>query len=66
LTRYSNINGTTRIGSTSYTYDADNRLVTLQYYSGSGTVFTTITYLHDPGGRADATGIQRHDQVSLQ
>jgi RHS repeat-associated protein len=51
ITRYSNLAGTTTIGSTSYSYDADNRLSTLQHRNGAGSLYSNYTYAYDPGSR---------------
>jgi RHS repeat-associated protein len=47
-TRYSDLNATTTIGSSSYTYDSDNRVSNLQHKNGAGTtVLANYTYVYD-------------------
>jgi YD repeat-containing protein len=47
-TRYSDLAGHTKIGTSSYTYDAAERLSNQQDATGSGTVYANYTYTYDP------------------
>jgi YD repeat-containing protein len=68
--RYSNLAGTTKVGSTTYTYDADNRLSNLQHFNGSGTSLANYTYTYDNASRVQtevlngATTTYTYDNVN--
>src|SRR5262249_55701455 len=48
-TRYSSLDGTTKVTSASYAYDQDNRLTNLeQFPSAGGTALSNLTYTYDP------------------
>jgi RHS repeat-associated protein len=51
LTRSSNTVGTTVVGSTTYLYDAANRVTAINHYNGSGTALATYAYSYDHAGR---------------
>src|SRR5262249_56700287 len=51
VTRYSDLAGTTKVGDSSYTYDAAGRLTNLVHKDGSGTVLSSYTYGYDLAGR---------------
>jgi RHS repeat-associated protein len=50
-TRYSNLAGTTKIGTTTYLYDAAERLTSLHHSDGSGNNIANYTYSYDAGNR---------------
>jgi YD repeat-containing protein len=52
-TRYSDLAGTTKVGSSTYTYDAAARLKNLQHRNGSGTLFSNYTYTYDVAHRLE-------------
>jgi len=51
LTRSSNTVGTTVVGSTTYLYDAANRVTAINHYNGSGTALATYAYSYDHASR---------------
>jgi YD repeat-containing protein len=52
-TRYSDLAGTTKVGSSTYSYDAAARLRNLQHRNGSGTLFSNYTYTYDLAHRLE-------------
>ncbi|VTR91659.1 rhs repeat-associated core domain protein : YD repeat protein OS=Planctomyces limnophilus (strain ATCC 43296 / DSM 3776 / IFAM 1008 / 290) GN=Plim_1050 PE=4 SV=1: SBBP: SBBP: RHS_repeat: RHS_repeat: RHS_repeat: RHS_repeat: RHS_repeat: RHS_repeat: RHS_repeat: RHS_repeat: RHS_repeat: RHS_repeat: RHS_repeat: RHS_repeat: RHS_repeat: RHS_repeat: RHS_repeat: RHS_repeat: RHS_repeat: RHS_repeat: RHS_repeat [Gemmata massiliana] len=54
LTRYSNLAGTTVVGTTTYDYDAAGRETHLKSTSGSGTVLANYTYTFDAADQMTA------------
>jgi RHS repeat-associated protein len=50
-TRYSDLAGSNKIGSTTYTYDALGEITNLQHRNGSGTLLANYTYTYDLGSR---------------
>src|SRR5205814_1134719 len=46
-TRYSDLAGTTKVGSATYSYDNDNRLTNLQQFNGGGSLLSNLTYTYD-------------------
>ncbi len=50
VSRYSNVAGTSLVGSTSYTYDADNQVTNIHHLNSAGSNITNITYTHDAAG----------------
>ena len=51
VTRYSDLAGTTKVGTTSMAYDADMRLTTIQFLSATNTVLDTFGYGFDLADR---------------
>jgi RHS repeat-associated protein len=51
LTRYSDIAGSTVVGTTAYQYDADGHETNLEQTSGAGTVLANYTYTYDAADR---------------
>jgi RHS repeat-associated protein len=49
--RYSDLNGNTKIGSTTFTYDPAARLTNLQHLNGSGSSLANYTYTYDLANR---------------
>jgi RHS repeat-associated protein len=49
--RYSDLTGSTKVGSTTYAYDAVSRVRNLQHRDGSGNVLANYTYTYDLAGR---------------
>jgi RHS repeat-associated protein len=49
-TRYSDLAGTQKVGSTTYSYDADNRLNNLQFFTGGGASLASYSYTFDAAG----------------
>ena len=50
-TRYSDLTGTNKIGSTTMTYDPASRLTNLQHFNGSMTIIANYTYTYDLASR---------------
>src|SRR5438874_8399364 len=46
-TRYSDLAGTNKIGSTTMTYDGVGRLTNLQHFNGGMTILANYTYTYD-------------------
>src|SRR5262249_53058588 len=44
LTRYSDLAGSTKVGATTYLYDAVSRVTGINHYNGSGTALATYAY----------------------
>ena len=57
LTRFSNLTGTTQIGSTTYSYDAADQLIDLVDEDGSGTNIAEYTYAYDEAGQVTSETI---------
>ncbi len=51
VSRYSNVAGTTLVGSTSFTYDADNQVTNIHHLNGAGGNVTNVTYVYDAANR---------------
>jgi RHS repeat-associated protein len=51
LTRYSNLAGTSVVGTTAYQYDADNDQTNIKSTSGTGSVLANYTYTYDAANR---------------
>ena len=51
MTRFSDLAGTTKVGDSSYTFDAGGRLTTLQNRTGSSAVIGDYTYQYDLDNR---------------
>jgi RHS repeat-associated protein len=51
LTRYSDVAGSTVVGTTAYQYDADGHETNLEQTSGAGTVLANDTYTYDAADR---------------
>src|SRR5262249_11718143 len=49
--RYSDLTGTNKIGSTTYTYDAAARVTNLQHRNSSGSLLANYTYTYDLASR---------------
>ena len=49
--RYSDLNGNTKIGSSTFTYDPAARLTNLQHLPGSGGPLANYTYTYDLASR---------------
>jgi len=49
--RYSDLSSTNLVGTSTYTYDAGDRLTFIQHKDGSGTNVAAYTYTFDYGGR---------------
>ena len=49
-TRYSDLAGTTKIGISTYSYDAASQTTNLKHADGSGTVLGNYTYTYDAAG----------------
>ena len=54
LTRYSDLAGTTRVGVSSYAYDAVGRVQNIQHKNGTGTLLANYTYTYDLASRVTA------------
>src|SRR6266852_4285500 len=54
LTRYSDLAGSTKVGVTSYVYDAVARVQNIQHQNGSSTVLANYTYTYDAASRVTA------------
>jgi RHS repeat-associated protein len=50
-TRYADLAGTQKVGSTQSSYDAANRLTEIKHQNPQGSVLADFTYTPDPGGR---------------
>jgi RHS repeat-associated protein len=50
-TRYSDLAGTQTVGYSTFTYDAESRLINLDHQNGSGTNLTNYTYGYDLADR---------------
>jgi RHS repeat-associated protein len=50
-TRYSDLTGTNKVGSSAFTYDGDGRVLTVQYRNGGGGSLANYTYTYDAAGR---------------
>src|SRR5207249_11984232 len=50
-TRYSDLNGNTKVGSTTYTYDAVGRVSNLQHRNSAGSLLANYTYTYDLASR---------------
>jgi RHS repeat-associated protein len=51
ITRYSDLSGTTKVGSTSYVYDAVGRLTNLQHKDSTNALLANYTYGYDLASR---------------
>jgi hypothetical protein len=51
LTRYSNLGGTQTVGSSAYTYDANQRLTNLQHLNAKSALLANFTYTYDLADR---------------
>ncbi len=51
VTRYSNLAGTTKVGSTLYSYDGNGRMETLKHRDAVDAIFSNTTYTYDLNGR---------------
>src|SRR5262249_7105296 len=55
-TRYSDLAGSTKVGTTTYLYDAVGRVTAINHYNGTGTAMATFPYNHDGGSRLPGEG----------
>ena len=62
FTRYSDLAGTTKVATTSYTYDAAQRLANLHHFDGSNNNIANYTYTYDSHSRL--TNINRNGTVT--
>jgi YD repeat-containing protein len=53
VSRYSDLAGSTLVGSTTFTYDASKRLTNLQHRNGGGSLLANFTYTYDLGNRLE-------------
>jgi len=51
ISRYSNLAATVTVGTTSYSYDANHRLTSIQDRNSSGTLIANFTYTYDKADR---------------
>lgn len=51
INRYSDLTASTKIGSTSFSYDAVGQETNLQYRNSAGTILSNYTYTYDADGR---------------
>ena len=51
ITSYSDLAGATKVGSTTFTYDAGQRITRLEHRNGSGSLLANYTYTYDAASR---------------
>jgi RHS repeat-associated protein len=54
VTRYSDVGGSTKVGSSTYVYDALGEITNLQHRDSSGNLLANYTYTYDLGSRLTA------------
>ncbi len=65
-TRYSDLTATTKIGSSTFTYDAATRLTNLQHRNGSGTLLANYTHGYDLASRVTTEQLNGGSVVTYQ